>query len=425
MRGATLAQKLEIDSQESAKLRGITVDVVKFDEFDLMDPDVVEKAIGRMGDSDIKMEVYISNPTLPDKGISMIYDESDQRHWFRKCLKCGRTAPDGADWHWYTDKHNGWISAEVQFPENVECTAAGVGYIACRKCGKPVGVSPGEWVPQVPDNSKYMWGYRWSQLSSPKNDPYEILQDFTNPKEGRLGDVVRLRLGLPFVTAEDKLTTAQVLSNCGYNPQLNGHSGPCAMGLDIRKHKNVVIGCRVGNDRYRILRVARVDTLAEVMQMAERFNVRVCVGDIRPYEDEMRRFQADARFKVWLCQYSESTPLGTKWNSKEGLVTANRTEALDAGHRLVAESRVELPAICEEVKQFATECASIAKVPELNKRTGSTVFRYRKLKSATPDDYRHALTYFILGATGHHLSIVDNPYRRQRPRFARNDYVRC
>src|SRR5512146_2812971 len=80
LRGAMLSQHLEVEAHESAKLRSISVDKVVFDEYDLMDPDVAEKAKGRMGDSSVKAEVYISNPTLPDFGIATLFAQSDQRH---------------------------------------------------------------------------------------------------------------------------------------------------------------------------------------------------------------------------------------------------------------------------------------------------------------------------------------------------------
>ncbi len=44
---------------------------------------------------ELKEEVYIGNPGIPDRGIDEIFQGSksfrgsDQRHWHRKCLHCG------------------------------------------------------------------------------------------------------------------------------------------------------------------------------------------------------------------------------------------------------------------------------------------------------------------------------------------------
>lgn len=408
LRGSTLTTHLKADAKESSKLRGIPVDKVVYDELDLMDMDIMEKARGRMGNSMLKEEVFISNPTLPDFGIASIYEESDKRHWHRKCLKCGERT-----------------CAEIEFPNCVERGSDGVGYIACRRCGKPLPANgPGEWIPENPSKSDYMWGYQWSQLSSMSNDPWEILEQFTNPKDGNLGDIVRLRLGKPYVSAEDKLSRGQVLSRCGPGLMLNGHGGPCAMGVDVRRHKNVVIGCRTGRDRYRILRVARLETWDEVRDIANRFHVRSCVVDIRPYEDSARQFQKATKFKTWLCEYSESTPVGVQYNEGTGIVKVNRTEVMDATHRLVAsETMLELPKLCPEVSQFATECCATAKVMEIDKKTNIPKFRYHKL-STDPDDYRHALNYFWLAVSGGRVAVVTDKYRPPRQTRAMNEYAR-
>ena len=405
LRGATLSRQIEIDSRESTKLRGISVDKVDFDELDLMDEDAITKGLGRMGDSTEKQEVYISNPTLPSVGIASIFERSDQRHWFRSC-GCG-----------------GWTCAELSFPDLVG-VKDGKGYIACVKCGKPIANEPGEWVAAVRENSEYMEGYQLSQLSSVNNDPYEILKQYQDPPGGNLGDVVRLRLGRPFISAQDRLSVQQILSCCGIHEQLDSHEGPCAMGVDVRRTKNIVIGIRTGRERYRVLRVARLTEWDEVMRMADRFHVKSCIVDIRPYEDSAREFQRKARFKTYLCEYSESTPVGTMYNDKTGIVKVNRTEIMDATHRLISSERMlELPAMCPEVKHFAIECSSVAKVEQVDRKTKSTVFRYRAL-STNPDDYRHALNYFYLAASGNKVGVVDGGMRR-RSRYAKNEYVRC
>jgi len=196
MRGAGLGQIIEGEG-ESAALKGISVDKVVFDEIELMDPMAIAKAVGRMKNSQVKEEVYIGNPGIPGRGIDEIFSLSDQRHWFRRCV-CGE-----------------WTCAELTFPDCVKIRKDGTGYIGCMKCGEEIFVRDGQWVPQERDKSDYMHGYRWSCLTSPNNDPAEILEDFINPPQGNLADIYRLSLGLPYVAAEDRLTMAQVFSRCG------------------------------------------------------------------------------------------------------------------------------------------------------------------------------------------------------------------
>ncbi|MCP5006528.1 MAG: hypothetical protein GY941_21700 [Planctomycetes bacterium] len=420
MRGATLSQKVDAADSESAKLRSISVDKVVFDEYDLMDTSVRAKAKERMGHSEVQSMTFLSNPTTPGYGISAVWGESDKRHWFRRCLRCGVEPVSGADWEWYETKANGWTCAEVQFPNNVEVGPDGKGYIACNKCGRPVGLECGGWVPKEPEFSSYMWGYHWSQLTSKFNDPFQLLKEYTNPPEGDLANVVRFRLGRPFLSAEDTLSAHQVLANCGIGQQYEQHPGPCAMGVDIRRHKNVVIGCRSSKNSWRILRVARLETMDEVLRMAYRFGVKIAVVDIRPYEDEVRQFQRTASFKTYLCEYSDNTPVGTSWNDKTGIVKVNRNEIMDASHRMITDCQIELPGLCPEIKQFASECSNVVKAEVVNKRTRQMMFRYRKLNSDKPDDYRHSLNYFIMAATTAHLPVIGSRGRGTRPSHAKN-----
>ena len=411
LRGARLSLHLEAGNKEGPQLRSIPADTIIFDELDMMDfEDVVVKAEGRLGRSNVGTSFYISNPTLPDRGISSLYSKSDQRKWHRKC-GCG-----------------GWTCAEEEFPDLIGRDSDGKGYIAYKKCGKPTNYRLGEWVAAQRDNSDYMWGYQLSQLASdvPRNDPLLILKEYNDPPNGNLGDVIRLRLGKPFISAEDTLTSQQVLALCSnVRLQADSHKGPCAMGVDVRSHKNIVIGYRSGKNRYSIVRVARVKDWEDILRMAHRFNVRSCVVDIRPYEDSARQFQKNMKCKTWLCEYKESLPGGTVYHDATGVVKVARTEIMDATHRWIADEEcLSLPSDCPEIRQFAIECTNCAKCEVVDKRTKQVMYRYMKLRDDQPDDYRHALNYFYLAVMGGHLPVVGDEFRRQRVAHAVCEYAR-
>ena len=236
LRGARQSQKIG-DSSESttSKTASFSCDKLVFDEVDFMDTDVIEKYKGRMGMSPCKEEVYLGNPSHEDFGIDLIFKQSDQRYWYRKCT-CGH-----------------WTCAEKSFPQCVKIRQDGTGYIGCDKCGKEVpvwaGTGTGEWVPDFPDKSNYMHGYMASQLIRPNIDPAEILEDFNNPPFGNLADVYRLRLGRAYSGREDKLRKSDVMACCGNDAPPIRHAGPCAMGVDVGKVKHVVIGTKIDKDR--------------------------------------------------------------------------------------------------------------------------------------------------------------------------------
>jgi hypothetical protein len=408
LRGARLNQKIEEDSKESSKLRSISVDRIVFDEYDLMDPDVVEKARGRMGHSHVKEEVFLSNPTLPEYGIDVVFRQSDQRHWFRKCESCGE-----------------WTCAELAFPGCVKYYTRSHegrdrGYIACGKCGRPVGISPGKWVAQVPSNTDIA-GYHWSELTSTYSDPAEILEAFNDPPENNLADVYRFRLGLPYASAEDRLQESVVYGCCGDDLPPTSSAGPCAMGVDVGKIKHVVIGQRTGNDRYEILRATTVSEWSDLHDLAKRYGVRSAVVDIWPYEDSARQFQKTEPYPIWLCEYAENMPSGPQYNEKTRIVKVNRTEVFDGTHRMIATpGMLRVPRVCLEVKLFAAQCCGTAKYQMKDKRSGTVVFRYKPVGSAG-DHFRNALNYFMLAASPGKVARADRA-AQDRPRKAINHF---
>lgn len=394
------------DAKEASQLRSIPVDNITYDEYDLMDEDICEKARGRLGHSKIKMERYLSNPTVPGYGIDKLFQKSDQRHWFRKCQACGE-----------------WTCAELEFPQCVKLdTETRKGYIACIKCGKPVQIYPGKWIAAHPGAE--MIGRRWSQLTSSFNDPYKILMDYENPRDGNRGDVIRLRLGLPHVDIEDKLRIQDVHECLGDDVPLERHAGPCAMGVDVGKIKHVVIGNRIGSDRYEIIRTTTVSTFSEVHDLARRYGVRVACIDIRPYEDEARAFQKAEPYRVFLCEYSDNAMFEKTLNEKTGVIKAHRTGIFDKTHKLFTEKRLILPRRCRETDEFCKQCCNTAKRMETNKKTNTQVYRYVPLG---PEHYRNALNYFYLAACGGKISVTRPSGVRveQREMVADNNYVRC
>jgi len=244
-----------------------------------------------------------------------------------------------------------------------------------------------------------MVGYLWSHLNSNFNDPAEVLDQFNNPPQGNLDDIYRLRLGLPHIDAESQLTTERIYECCGADVMPQHHTGPCAMGVDVGKIKHVVIGCKTAQERYEIIKVARVTGWNDIHDLARAYNVRSAVIDARPYEDEARSFQKAEPYRIFLCEYLDTSVVGVNYNVNTGIVKANRTEACDGTHRLIAEKRFKFPRRCPDIEEFAKQTCNLAKVLETNKRNGQAVYRYLPPTSGG-DHFRHALNYFVMATSG-------------------------
>ncbi len=422
LRGARLGQKVgESDENTSSKTAGFSCDKCVFDEVDFMDSEAIVKYTRSMGMSPHQHEVYLGNPSHEDFGIDLIFKQSDQRFWFRKC-NCGGLISTVAA----TTSRGAWTCAEKSFPQCVKIREDGTGFVGCDKCGKEVrvfsGKGTGEWVRDFPDKSDYMHGYMASQLMTPFNDPAEILEDFVNPPFGNLADVYRLRLGRAYSNKDEKLRKSDVLACCGDDAPAFKHNGPCAMGVDVGKVKHVVIGIKIDKKRFEVLRAVKVDSFQDIADLKKRYNVKSEVIDIRPYEDEARAYQKASRIKTFLCEYSDTQITDSTFNDNTGVVKTHRTGIFDQTHRLIMQGNVILPRQCPETEEFARQCCNCARFEEKDKRKGIMVNRYRPTGDRQ-EHFRNALNYFVLAASGHRVGTVSR-YKKELQLTVDNEYER-
>ena len=423
-RGATLTPGE--DGQEAAKsisATSIQFDRLVPDETDQMDSEIFVKLVKRMANACVdgikgKYEIrWIANPSDNDRGIDLFWQSSDQREWFRQCQSCGE-----------------WTCAELQFKDNPEkCVGfypdllpdgRKKGYIRCIKCEKPVDIAPGKWIPQKPERAKLL-GYHWSHLTSHYQNPAKILEDYRNPPQGNLGDIIRLDLGYPYSSTADKLQRSMVLACCGREGMPENHSGPCAIGVDNDDNKHVVVGIRTGNDRYEALKFLRTTTIDfnEVYDLVRRYNIKFGVVDIRPNKDSAVQFQkacASVGCKIFLCEYTDSPLQDANFNDNTGIVKVYRTGIFDTTHRIISNQQIVLPRQSSTVDEFARQCCNCVKSKD-ERRKDTVIYRYVKTGDQH-DHYRNALNYFVIAAnrvqrvnrfkSSNRVLTCDNNYRR-------------
>jgi hypothetical protein len=350
-------------------LKSIPVDLVIFDELDEAPQKAVDMALERMGHSEFREVMMLSNPTIPDFGIDKAFQETDQRFWLLKCPSCGN-----------------YTCLEETFPE---CLKKVQGHIirACARCHGELNPSVGEWVARRPAVSEKR-GYHYSQLFSHYVDPGEILHQYRTTNN--LQDFFNLKIGVAYIEAENRLSVEEVLALCGNEGIVAGDPGPCSMGVDQGKDLHVVIGKRHWDKAGKHIHLGIYREWEDLDRLMKNFNVSRCVVDALPETRNARAFAERHRGKVFLNYYQEKQKGKYKWNDKDLTVACNRTEALDASHNEVMLGKIILTRRSEITEEFARHLHNVAKKLEEDEETGSKRYVYVKLG---PDHFRHAFSY--------------------------------
>ena len=366
--------------QSTVGMKSIPVDMVVFDELDEATPDAKTLAKERLSHSDYKRVIELSNPSIPGYGIDEAYQESDQRHWTLKCQACGRwTAPEKA----FPTK----LGEEVRI---IRVRADGSSHLSCPVCDNELDPSQGEWVADYAGRAIH--GYRLSQLFSSKINPAEILREYQrtcNPER-----FFTLKIGIPWVDVENKLSAHQVLALCSDSGMLEASDRSCTMGVDVGKEHHVVVSRRLdptGKDRKReVIWIGTAQSYEELDSLMTRYKVSKCVIDAMPELHATRAFSERHRGRVWMNYFNESQKGAFKWDQETHIVQVNRTEALDAAKKGIRDAEVILPRRIPLLDVFAEHLASDAKKLIEDEETGSKTYRY--IRTGT-NHYSLAFTY--------------------------------
>ncbi len=362
-------------------LKGIPVDFTIVDELDEAPQEFVFWAKKRMSHSELGRFLKLSNPTLPDYGIDLEFQASDQRWWLLKCSKCNH----------YTDLVD-------TFPECLITLKDGRTIRACEKCHNELNPSIGIWVAKKPSITDIR-GYQYSQLWSHFVKPADILDEFRTVKI--ISHFWNLTIGLAHVEAENRLTVEQVLALCGDCGFAGQDIGPCSMGVDQRGVElHVVIGKTVSDVGAKLVNIGIYKDWEELDPLMKAFHVSRCVVDALPEQRNSRAFAERHKGRVFLNFYNEHQKGSYAWNERDLIVQCNRTESLDASHKEIMDRNIILPKECDIVRKFAKQLHNTAKKLEEEEKidthgnhykTGNKRYIYVPLGDA--DHFRHAYNY--------------------------------
>lgn len=165
--------------------RSIDADIVIMDEVDVFKEGAIERVKQRLGSSMKPLVRSFSQPLYPGGPVDVLWERSDQRHYYLKCIYCG----DEQFLDWYEN---------VEFSTDyTDCR------VVCRNrtCRRPLDrLALGRWIPHNPSSDIH--GYHVNKLYSPRANMKEMLRKsiaFDDPEA--LQSFYNADLGVPYKPA--------------------------------------------------------------------------------------------------------------------------------------------------------------------------------------------------------------------------------
>ncbi len=386
-RSGRLPQDIQGEMKTSPAIKGDPADHAVHDEYDEMHAKIDEFVDGRLAKSPIHTKSYLANPTIPDYGIDQKFQRSSQEYWHTRCEHCKR----------YT-----CFDLEDNFPDLFQRQSDGSVIRICSHCkGGMRDLRWGEWVP-ARQSEKDVIGFTIGHPSYPWINLKGLLDAWEDPETDR-ANFIRLRRGRAYIEAENRLSIAEVYACCGTDGISSCDPGPCFMGVDQggidQDLFHIDIGKKLSNLHGKIVHLTTEKGWSELDRLMKVFNIRRCVIDGLPNQDDARKFAHRWPGKVFLSYFSETQKGNYKWDEGAYLVNSNRTEAMDASHKELAEKLIVLPKRCQVVEKFAKHCHATAKKLVEDEKTGSKRYIYIP-KLGGPDHFRLAQCYETMARQG-------------------------
>ena len=401
-----------------------SADLLIVDEFDHCDPENLAKAKDRLRESPYPQMIRLGNPTLPNVGISRLYDESDRRRWYMQCGHCGERQP--VDWfinvvrrdegtgQWLPRDHKGWAGAQAH--NHVQGNWEGGPDIrpVCRRCTEPFDrVAAGAlWVAEGEGSTRGYWMSRLDVLSQRLTDLYlEWLKAQGAPT--KLAAFYCSVLGIPFEYSgarldQSMLEAAAIGDNLDYSGGDQYRRLTVTAGIDVGSVMNLsisVIEAAKGQNGKpdaslppvrRAVLVQACRTFDEVQDALIRYHVKSCVIDAQPETHKAQElrdyFINNGGAQVWLCRFFPTPrvgalPYGMQLKYRIQEVRVDRTAVFDVSFADIQERRRTFPADVFTVLGWSDQMRAPVRV--LNEDKGRIVWH----EGSAADHFRLADVY--------------------------------
>lgn len=379
-----------------------------YDEVNFSNPRVLNQYKSRLQHSEHKFERCISTPTLPNYGVSDMYNRSDKKRLFLRCSHCNHQQT--LDWpqNIFFKTKDGKI-----LPYNLDVMEAYVDkvwnftpIIACKKCEREVDRSWAyrEWVAEFPeraaDITEGISGYKLSQLdvvfvsasdivkaSDKRTDGYRKYEDFVNFVLGSAyagGDGVKITDSTrPLAT----IPLARVTSAQGTYIGLDLGSLCHLVVIKDFWFPNKLLPTPVVIAAYRIEKEQLEERLPNLIK---EFGALYVVSDAQPYTTTVEKIAAAHKNRMSCCYFGGKKAYTL---SNENItVTANRTMTLDAVTEDLSQAKIMTGSGIEHDDLVWLHYKNLVKV-KAEDEDGTEYYEYVKVGE---DHFGYATAYALL-----------------------------
>ena len=274
----------------------VPCDLLICDETDNSDQEVMTLFDSRLIASKYQMRVFLSTPSIPQYGISLMFEQSKRKFQMCKCNKCN---------HWFIPDYHEHVKVPGYDGDLDKITKAHFAkanfrwmdsYVACPKCKSKVELaeSKRQWVVENPNDAFIDSGYQISPFDCTNVKPSAIVRSSVNYT--RLKDFYNQRLGKSLEDRETSLALSE-LKDATINEMPGGiHS--YVMGLDMGTTCWAVICAVLPNQTLIIVKIEAIpvhEVVSRSAALQQQYRIRMLVVDRGPLTEAVYQIQQNIR----------------------------------------------------------------------------------------------------------------------------------
>jgi hypothetical protein len=371
----------------------ITADRLVHDEKDSSKQSVVKDYEARLQHSKLKQKHVFSHPSVPNQGVDVEWQMSDQKEWFIVCPHC-------------SFEH--YLAWNTEDPRKMSVDLGAREFI-CKKCHGTLRKSDravGRWLPRKGRENQPYSGYHISLLMAPWITAGEIVDKWNDVMEARqtIDWFYNKVLGLPFAGSGNAVSEDAIMG--AWTRDKNLYKGRMIVGVDTGVALRYVVGNEQGFVGFGEMKgyVPNAQLGITLEQSLEYWLKKFpdCVMVIDQGGDIIgsRQLQKLYPGRVFLCFYvrDRKTQQLIRWgeNDESGRVLVDRNNMIQLLIDEFREKRLHLygGATKNEWWDYWLHWSHIHRVMEEDKATQKKLYTWVR---SDRDDYVHASVYCRVG----------------------------